>query len=243
MKPPMPLSEKFCATLESNPTADLAVVLRDICVGHNFTNITYYSPSIPTGEEDEVVLITTYPEAWVSHYFEREYEVVDPVLSAGSRSLLPVDWNGLSKLDGAAGKFFGEAREFGLGESGLTVPVRGVYGEQAMLSLNAECTANEWQSFCRDASSDLFYLAHLIHENVVASRHPPQGVNKQSLTRREADVLRWAARGKTAWETAKILGLSEKTVTFYTGNICTKLKVATKTQAVAKAVRERMILF
>ena len=112
-----------------------------------------------------------------------------------------------------------------------------------MLSLNSECSAGEWKSFCKDASSDLVYLAHLVHESVIASRRQYCGCERPHLTCREEEVLRWAARGKTAWETAKILGLTEKTVSFYTGNICAKLRVATKTQAVAKAVRERMILF
>lgn len=73
----MSLSEQFCSRLESSPATDLGTVLSDLCLDHEFNNITYYSSAIPTGEDDETVLITTYPQAWVTHYFEREYEVID----------------------------------------------------------------------------------------------------------------------------------------------------------------------
>jgi len=54
--------------------------------------------------------------------------------------------------------------------------------------------------------------------------------------------LRWAAKGKTAWETGKILELKEKTVSFYISNANFKLGVATKTQAVARAISENLLI-
>ncbi len=243
MKHPLSMSEQFCSSLESNPDAELANALADLCLEHGFSNITYYSSTIPTEEGEEEVLITTYPNAWVLHYFAMQYEVVDPVLLAGSKSLLPVDWSELTTDDAASTRFFGEAREFGIGASGLTVPVRGVNGEQAMLSVNSECSTKEWKVYWKDKLPDLVYLSHLVHQNVAASCRKHSDLEQVILTSREAEVLRWAARGKTAWETAQILGLTEKTISFYIGNICAKLRVATKTQAVAKAVRDRKILF
>lgn len=243
MEPRMSLSEKFCSHVETNPKEDLAQVFQRLCSDLGFDNITYYSEAVPRGDETDAVLITTYPKAWIDRYFEEEYEAIDPVLRAASRSLLPVDWCELNMTNKTACNFFCEAAEFGVGKSGLTVPVRGVFGEQAMVSLNSNCSASSWKGFCKDSSSDLVYLSHLIHENVMASRVLQKDLSQSHITCREAEVLRWAARGKTAWETARILGLTEKTVSFYIGNACSKLRVATKTQAVAKAVRERLILF
>ena len=53
------------------------------------------------------------------------------------------------------------------------------------------------------------------------------------LAPREKEVLLWAARGKSAWETAQLLGLSESTVKSYIKNACTRLQVGNKTHAVA----------
>lgn len=54
-----------------------------------------------------------------------------------------------------------------------------------------------------------------------------------SLSPREKDVLVWAGRGKSAWETAQLLDLSESTVKTYIRNACGRLGVKNKTHAVA----------
>jgi len=61
------------------------------------------------------------------------------------------------------------------------------------------------------------------------------------LSAREREVLLWAARGKTAWETAQILGLSVKTVDFHLGSCRRKLGVASKAQLVALAVARGLV--
>ena len=61
------------------------------------------------------------------------------------------------------------------------------------------------------------------------------------LTEREVAVLTWSARGKTSDEIASILDLSKRTVDFHMDNARNKLGVATRTQAVVKAVTGRLI--
>ncbi|WP_422003144.1 response regulator transcription factor [Roseovarius mucosus] len=56
------------------------------------------------------------------------------------------------------------------------------------------------------------------------------------LAPRELEVLRWAAQGKTTWETAKLLGLSEATVAFYVRRACSRLGVKSKIHAVAVCI-------
>jgi len=53
------------------------------------------------------------------------------------------------------------------------------------------------------------------------------------LAPRELEVLRWAAQGKTIWETAQLLELSEATVAFYVRRACSRLGVKSKIHAVA----------
>ncbi len=61
------------------------------------------------------------------------------------------------------------------------------------------------------------------------------------LSPREREVLKWAADGKTAWETAQLLGVSERAIRLYTENAMNKLRAKTKTQAVAIAVRNDIL--
>ena len=62
-----------------------------------------------------------------------------------------------------------------------------------------------------------------------------------ALAPREREVLQWAAHGKSAWETAQLLGLSERTVKFYIQRACSKLNAQNKTHAVATALARGLI--
>lgn len=58
---------------------------------------------------------------------------------------------------------------------------------------------------------------------------------KRPLTPREIDCLYWAAKGKTAIETAELLSLKDETVRKYTKTAIAKLSAANKTHAVCIA--------
>jgi NarL family two-component system response regulator LiaR len=58
------------------------------------------------------------------------------------------------------------------------------------------------------------------------------------LTERELQVLEWAAKGMTNREIAGVLSISPRTVQVHMGNICGKLGVGSRTEAVLYAVRE-----
>ena len=56
------------------------------------------------------------------------------------------------------------------------------------------------------------------------------------LTSREAECLSWIAQGKTSWETAQILDVTEHTVIFHANNAMRKLGVNTRAAAVQRAM-------
>ena len=59
----------------------------------------------------------------------------------------------------------------------------------------------------------------------------------QPLTRRERDVLRWSAEGKTAEDTGAILGISPHTVGEHFKNIRRKLGTCNGAHTIAVAIR------
>ena len=71
--------------------------------------------------------------------------------------------------------------------------------------------------------------------------HPHIPANTSHLSPRELTVLLWMKEGKTNWEIAQILGLSERTVRFHVGGIFEKLDVTSRTQAVARALGAGLI--
>ena len=62
-----------------------------------------------------------------------------------------------------------------------------------------------------------------------------------SLTLREKECLTWAAAGKSSWDIANIVALSERTVNFHIGNVIKKLDVSSRSQAVARALAVGLI--
>lgn len=236
------LSNFFISMIEQNPDSDLEWVLSKVCSKFSLINATYFGTGIPGLQLGEHILLTTYPKAWINHYFDQSYEHLDPIIATGFQSILPVDWASIDVKKRLSKQFFGEAAEFGLGHHGMTISVRGAYGDHSLFSINTHAEIQDWIRRETGVISDITYLAHLIHHQVLKRATPAQCIEVMALSHREKEVLRWAALGKTAWETAQITNLAEKTVSFYISNACTKLRVASKTQAVAKAVSERFII-
>jgi len=58
------------------------------------------------------------------------------------------------------------------------------------------------------------------------------------LSKREKEVLSWLKEGKSSWDIATILNISERTVNFHVSNIMQKLNAVSRTQAVAVAIEK-----
>lgn len=123
-------------------------------------------------------------------------------------------------------QLYREAWEFGVGQYGLTVRVRGHHVDTGLVSASINCSAEAWQGLSDQLTCELLYLAVMLHSQILDITALANGEEKEVLTRREREVLEWAGRGKTAWETGKIPGVRERTVTFYIANACNKLGVS-----------------
>jgi DNA-binding CsgD family transcriptional regulator len=74
----------------------------------------------------------------------------------------------------------------------------------------------------------MYFYAHARHK--LGSADLIKGV---LLSRREVECLEWAAKGKSTWETGRIMGISRHTVAFHLDNAKAKLGVRSTVQAVA----------
>lgn len=61
------------------------------------------------------------------------------------------------------------------------------------------------------------------------------------LSKREIEVLNWLKKGKSSWDIATILNISERTVNFHVRNIMQKLNAVSRAQAVAVAIENNLI--
>jgi DNA-binding CsgD family transcriptional regulator len=65
--------------------------------------------------------------------------------------------------------------------------------------------------------------------------------SSHSLTLREIEILTWVARGKSALEAAKTLGISKRTVDAHVHSAMEKLGASNRTEVVALAVRRNIV--
>ena len=87
------------------------------------------------------------------------------------------------------------------------------------------------------ADVEVEYVTHLAecHNLTNVQLSPPL------LSPKEMETLGWVQEGKTTWEIAKILGVSEGTVKFHVGNILRKLGAGSRPQAVAIALKAGLL--
>ncbi len=120
----------------------------------------------------------------------------------------------------------------------LTIPLMSKHGEVAMLTVIPHKGAPEPRRSRREDHL-LHILAQFFHVHalrIVMEEHLVGnfGRRRSFLSARERETTLWVSRGKSSWEIAQILGISEKSVEFYMESVKKKLEAVNRTQAVVK---------
>lgn len=189
----------------------------------------------PTQHYEDLVLVKAVPAEWFRIYVERQYFHVDPVVRRLRRSAMPFAYKVeyLSE-DEPRGKELTQARrDFRLLE-GFVIP-----------SASAEQRGFVWMSGERPeltpGTRPAIHLMALYAFERVSDLLRPRAQQRRRLTEREREVLTWVALGKTAWEIGAILSIAKRTVDEHTQTAARKLGAVNRTQAVALALRDRVI--
>lgn len=192
-----------------------------------------YAGANPTN--DSIHGFVNYPDEWKMHYVKEGLDRYDPTLAYARRSIAPVDWSRLPP-DAVKSRVFQDAQDFGIPTNGITVPVRGPYGDIGMLSVTRSCSVNEWAALKRNIIGDLQSFAVHLHDTVMRSDHLNDILRHPNLSAREREVLQWIAAGKTYRDVAEILSISDRTVEVHLRSAREKLHSLTTAQAVARGI-------
>jgi LuxR family transcriptional activator of conjugal transfer of Ti plasmids len=193
--------------------------------------------------EPALKVLSSYPSSWAQQYVERRYEAIDPIVAAArsSQRLFQWDRRTLRLASVPQQRFFAEAAKFGI-HSGATVPIRGGFGRFAAFTVagNRDASLEHRSTEVMDILqlAGLYYHAHVYAKLQLGLTR----LADAPLTQRERQCLSWAARGKKMPETAKVLGITTRTVVFHLENARSKLGASTVAQAVAEATHRGLIL-
>lgn len=113
----------------------------------------------------------------------------------------------------------------------LIIPVYGPYKIEGCMCFGFDKSIQDLTPETRDA---LETLATSSHVKIVSTFR--DNINKVELSKRETQVLRWLALGKSQSDIATILGIKSTTVDSYTRRIYAKLGVNTKIAAVLAGI-------
>jgi LuxR family transcriptional regulator, quorum-sensing system regulator CviR len=182
------------------------------------------------------VINVSYPEEWIRLYWHNGYFEVDPVFQTALNKPGTQHW-GATYREATSPKqreFMTTAKEFGLAD-GITTG-----------SSDPACRV---ATFCSFASSDsvdaaryvplVEYFGYYVHMALLRTAPAKaQSMDRcvKQLTLRELTILNWMKNGKTNWEIAQILGVTERTIRFHVESIFSKLDVTSRSQAVATAI-------
>ena len=175
--------------------------------------------------------VTNYSQAWLSHYHESNYAMVDPAVShardrAGAACLQGLLYESRSRK---LNQFNADVREAGL-DRGITVPLRTSH-LAGILNLHGSAKS---PSFDQIRHSVIIFAASLSDMLTRVLVPIDERLQYDKLTFRERQVLFWAASGKTAWETSIILGISERTVVAHLANSTETLGCSNRSQLLGR---------
>lgn len=184
----------------------------------------------------------TYAPEWVERYLEQGYLRIDPVVLGCFQRFHPVDWKRLDWSSKAARAFQKEAMDYGLGNQGYSIPIRGPNGQFALFTVNHRCDDTDWATFCDTKRRDLILVAHFFNQKALEfepGRIPEKG---QALSPREVEAMTLLAVGYSRAQAAESLSISEHTLRVYIESARFKLGALNTTHAVARALSRGLIV-
>ena len=209
----------------------------DFLAARGFASFSYVGFN-PPAAEPRAAVASTYPAEWLQRYAEQDYIFVDPSVRMVRRSRLPVTWDcntESGKLGKPQKKCISEAQDYGI-KNFVNVPVRGPGGEFAFFTACCHPNEKNYGKLIKHHLHELQAIGNYYHtafyERILSK---PQLIDP-GLTFREVECLRWASRGKSAWETGEILDISADTVRTHIKSACRKLETSSKIHAVVKAI-------
>jgi LuxR family transcriptional regulator, quorum-sensing system regulator BjaR1 len=207
-----------------------------------FENFSIAGLPLPGESIDPYIMACGWPDEWAARYRDQNYVHVDPVIRQVRRANRPFMWADapLNTNDVAAKKVLNEATEFGLVE-GFAVPIYTTHGFQAIVTFGAQ------ELELNTSEQAALHLVAIYAHQAIRSLLPNNGKENtdwkldKPLSLREIECMKWTAAGKTAYEISVITGISDRTVEHYIASSMRKLNATNRAQAVAEALRFRVI--
>lgn len=222
-----PLEEQRFRIQNCQTPQILADELAKLCLANGFE---YYQLCLTLRrglQQTDLTLLMQTPDNWAEHYSKNTTIQNDSLYLRSQSQSRPLFWQADVKLEHEAFLPMENWRQFGM-EEGIAIPLHGPAGSFGYFALSRHRKEPiKLQDFFH-----LSYLGHIIQEQAIPLFSPEQSY----LSIREKECLFWVSEGKTSWEIAQILGITERTVNFHLNNAIRKSGCKNRYQTVAKNI-------
>lgn len=182
---------------------------------------------------DKIINIS-YCSKWVDIYRDLNFQRIDPVLEFSFDKTDIFRWShayeSCDKLE--VKDFIEAAQDFGL-RNGFTYCITTQDKANKDKDLVTLCSLSTDHHALPETTAYILKSILPALNIAISNTVLPQ---PSTLTKRELETLKWAEKGKTAWEISRLLHISESTAKFHLSNIYRKLNVTTRAQAISHAI-------
>ncbi len=184
--------------------------------------------------------MSNYPQCWCDRYVEKNYLLVDPVITKAKHGPSIFSWSSEENEQNGrryATAFFKDAGQFGI-RCGFSISAPLGFRARMVFTL-----ASDKSRICDekpDTATAIMAVA-LIHSRLGSAASDVALACGIHLSPREAECLRWFADGMSMPDIANILGIGYRSVRSYLDEATRKLGAMNSRQAASIAIRLGLI--
>lgn len=183
------------------------------------------------------LVAASFPHDLTARYFRENWQEFDPLAEAAMHRDTTFCWSEIehtTRLTPEHERFFEMLRGAGLVD-GVAAPVFGRYGDIGCFLLSYPHRTFDLTGADMGEIQLVCQFMHLRHSHLIRDERIPK------LSRREREVARWIALGKSNTEIATILSVSPHTIDTIVRRYFLKLGVNNRVEAALKSVSLRLI--
>ncbi|ASV55927.1 MULTISPECIES: transcriptional regulator SdiA [Lelliottia] len=169
---------------------------------------------------------SSYPPEWMSQYQSENYFAIDPVLKRENFIQGHLPWT--DDLFSEAQPLWDGARDHGI-RKGITQCLMLPNHALGFLSVSRTSQFGKMMD-SEEIELRLQMLVQMALTALLRFEHEMVMPPEMKFSKREKEILKWTAEGKTSAEIAIILSISENTVNFHQKNMQKKFNAPNKTQ-------------
>lgn len=235
--------DRFASVLATKDAADFRAQVLSFTTGLGFDLMSAFVAVDKAVGGTDFYTVSNIPEGYLEAANDKENWRRDPVARHCKYRSTPLIWDQGTYVTDGLGTKWEEQAAFGFW-TGIAIAMHLPDGKHFMLGVDREQPLPGDVVERRRLAGELCLFAAFAHEAAIGVLLPaPERIPEATcpLSARELEVLRWTADGKTAWEIGRILGISEQTIARHLGRAADKLGCVNKVEAVAKALRLRLV--